>query len=233
MSSQPNKSIIDGITCLQTLASSSEPIGVRELARQLDLQPMKANRVLMTLMSMGLVTQNEKKAYMPGPGIHVLAAQAIHGSTLLSKALPVIEEQLPCDHIISIGVLWGDKVSYLVHAEPNQSFSQSIIHNHLYDASKSTIGLLLLSRMQDEKVMAILGDQKFEKIKDKLSFAREHGYSKQHHTDPLEVTIAIPLDEKSDVAIAFSRFKNSSPNSVPLKLEALKKLGNQINGETT
>ena len=228
MSSQPNKSIIDGISCLQALASSDQPIGVRELARQLDLQPMKANRVLMTLMAMGLVTQDKKKAYMPGPGIHVLAAQAIHGSSLLSKALPVIEAHLPCDYIISVGVLWRDKVSYLIHAEPNKTFSQSIIHNHLYDASKSTIGLLLLSKLDDKEVESILGEEKFLSIKDKLSFARASGYAKQYHSNPKEVTIAIPLDEKNEVAIAFSRFHDVDSDTVESKLLELKQLANEI-----
>ncbi|PZU27671.1 MAG: transcriptional regulator, partial [Stenotrophomonas sp.] len=33
---QPNQSLIDGIATLQALASSPEPVGCRELARQLD-----------------------------------------------------------------------------------------------------------------------------------------------------------------------------------------------------
>lgn len=230
MSSQPNKSIIDGITCLQALASSDRPIGCRELSRLLNLQPMKVNRILQTLMSMGIAIQDDKKAYLPGPGIHVLAAQAMHGSSLLSQTLPAVEAKLPCEYIISVGVLWQDKVSYLVHAEPNKSFSESITHNHLYDATKSTIGIQLLSSKSDVEIIDIIGQDRFALIKDKIAFARNHGYSKQHHEDPKEVTIAITLDNNSSAAIAFSRFQDEG-DAIIDKLAELKALAIKISGK--
>ncbi|WP_413112339.1 helix-turn-helix domain-containing protein [Thaumasiovibrio sp. DFM-14] len=230
MSSQPNNSIIDGITCLQALASSDRPVGCRELSRQLNLQPMKVNRILQTLVSMGIAIQDEKKAYLPGPGIHVLAAQAIHGSSLLSQTLPAVEAKLPCEHIISVGVLWQDKVSYLVHTEPDKTFSESLTHNHLYDATKSTIGIQLLSSKSDDEIVDIVGQKRFALIKDKVAFSRIHGYSKQYHEDPNEVTIAITLDGNSSAAIAFSRFQDQGDALID-KLAELKALAVKISGK--
>ncbi len=80
MSSQPNQSLIDGLSCLQLLASSRKPVGCRELARNLDLNPMRANRLLKTLAEIGLAQQDQKKKYSIGPGIHALTAQALFGS---------------------------------------------------------------------------------------------------------------------------------------------------------
>ncbi len=49
LNAQPNHSLIDGFNVLQALASIDEPIGGRKLARLLDLEPTRANRLLKTL----------------------------------------------------------------------------------------------------------------------------------------------------------------------------------------
>lgn len=87
MSSQPNQSLIDGIRCLQYLVSSDKAIGCRELARQMGMNSTRVNRLLMTMASVGLTMQDEHRRYLPGPGIHALAAQAIRGSSLFAQAL--------------------------------------------------------------------------------------------------------------------------------------------------
>jgi len=87
---QPNQSLIDGLACLQQLASEREPVGGRELARDLGLEPTRVHRLLRTLAHLGLAQQDAQRRYRPGPGIHVLAAQAMFGSGLLRRALPVL-----------------------------------------------------------------------------------------------------------------------------------------------
>ena len=99
MSSQPNQSLIDGIRCLQYLVSSDRAIGCRELARLMGINPTRVNRLLMTMAAIGLTTQDEQRRYLPGPGIHALAAQAIRGSTLFSNMMPA------CQSVIGIALL--------------------------------------------------------------------------------------------------------------------------------
>ena len=228
MSAQPNQSIIHGITCLQTLAASPVPIGCRELARQVGLPPMTVNRILRTLMFMGMVIQNEKKSYLPGPAIHVLAAQSIHGSGLMNRALPAIEDYLPVNHIVSVGVLWGDKVSYLIHALPKRSFSQSLLNNHLFDVTQSTIGIMLLSQMSDDEIQVLLGDTRFDEVAAQVNFARKHGYACREHDTPQEKTIAVMLDEKSWAAIALSRLHIENESEFETYLATLLSLRDRI-----
>lgn len=66
MSSQPNQSLIDGIRCLQYLVSSDRAIGCRELARLMDINTTRVNRLLMTMASIGLTMQDEHRRYVPG-----------------------------------------------------------------------------------------------------------------------------------------------------------------------
>lgn len=95
MSSQPNQSLIDGIRCLQYLVSSDRAIGCRELARLMDINTTRVNRLLMTMASIGLTMQDEHRRYLPGPGIHALAVQAIRGSALFSHALLSLNAMRP------------------------------------------------------------------------------------------------------------------------------------------
>ena len=118
LNAQPNKSLIDGITTLQALATSPDPVGSRELARRLDIDPVKVNRLLKTLAYLGIARQTADRKYTAGPGMHVLAAQSLFASGLIRHALPVLENLRRFGHTVALGVLWQDNVSYLFHAPP-------------------------------------------------------------------------------------------------------------------
>jgi DNA-binding IclR family transcriptional regulator len=126
MSSQPNQSLIDGIRCLQYLVTSGRAIGCRELARLMGINATRVNRLLMTMAAIGLTQQDEHRRYLPGPGIHALAAQAIRGSALFSQALPLLERHAPKDIVVALGVLWEDQVIYIYHSEPGSQVSQAL-----------------------------------------------------------------------------------------------------------
>ena len=86
LNAQPNQSLIDGIATLQALAMSPEPIGSRELARQLGIDSTKVNRLLKTLAYLGIARQTANRKYTAGPGMHVLAAQSLFASGLIRRA---------------------------------------------------------------------------------------------------------------------------------------------------
>lgn len=152
---QPNQSLIDGLACLQAVISHPEPIGSRELARLLDLEPTRANRLLKTLGHLGLVRQDARRKYGPGPGLHVLAAQALFGSGLLRRALRPLATLHELGHIVALGVLWRDQVSYLYHAEARMRPDEGIGRVRLYPASRSAIGMPLLAAQTDAEVRAL------------------------------------------------------------------------------
>jgi DNA-binding IclR family transcriptional regulator len=138
MSSQPNQSLIDGIRCLQYLVSSGRAIGCRELARLMGINTTRVNRLLMTMASIGLTMQDDQRRYLPGPGIHALAAQAIRGSALFSQALPCWKAT-PKDIVVAMGVLWEDQVIYIYHSEPGSQMSQALAGFHMLPGSRSSV----------------------------------------------------------------------------------------------
>jgi DNA-binding IclR family transcriptional regulator len=156
---QPNQSLIDGILTLQALASASEPVGCRELARQLGANTTRVNRLLKTLAYMGIVRQTSDRKYAPGPGMHVLAAQSLFASGLIRRALPELERLRRFGHTVAMGVLWNDSVSYLFHAPPGIEAARGLGRIGLLPATTSGIGIVLLAQLPDDEVRDIYADR--------------------------------------------------------------------------
>jgi DNA-binding IclR family transcriptional regulator len=155
LGAQPNQSLIDGMATLQALATSAEPIGCRELARRVGLDPTKVNRLLKTLSYLGIARQLSNRKYTAGSGMHVLAAQSLFASGLIRRALPVLEGLRTFGHTVAMGVLWNDSVSYLFHAPPGLEASRGLGRIGLLPATTSGIGTVLLSELPDVDVRHI------------------------------------------------------------------------------
>jgi DNA-binding IclR family transcriptional regulator len=157
---QPNQSLIDGLACLQALAAHAQPIGSRELGRMLGLEPTRVNRLLKTLAFVGLAQQNEQRKYLPGPAIHVLAAQSVRGSGLIRRALGPLESLFELDLQVAMGVLWDDQVCYLYHHSPGESAGLGIGREPLYPAASSGVGQALLAGWSDEEIRELYKDER-------------------------------------------------------------------------
>lgn len=202
MSSQPNQSLIDGIRCLQYLVSSGRAIGCRELARLMGINTTRVNRLLMTMASIGLTMQDEQRRYLPGPGIHALAAQAIRGSALFSQALPLLERFAPKDIVVAMGVLWEDQVIYIYHSEPGSQVSQALAGFHMLPAWQSVIGMSLLAAESDEELIPRFTPEQWQQLGPHVAQQRAQGHVVWHHDDG-EVSMAQPLGAHS-AALAFA-----------------------------
>lgn len=209
---QPNQSLIDGIATLQALATSVEPIGCRELARRIQLDPTKVNRLLKTLSYLGIARQLANRKYTAGSGMHVLAAQSLFASGLLRRALPVLEGLRTFGHTVALGVLWNDSVSYLFHAPPGLEASRGLGRIGLLPASTSGIGTVLLADLADDQVRAIYDGRPVpsypegvEALLRRLAEVRERGYARvtvpddrQHHV------IAVSTGDPAHAGLALS-----------------------------
>jgi DNA-binding IclR family transcriptional regulator len=187
---QPNQSLIDGILTLQALASASEPVGCRELARQLGANTTRVNRLLKTLAYMGIVRQTSDRKYAPGPGMHVLAAQSLFASGLIRRALPELERLRRFGHTVAMGVLWNDSVSYLFHAPPGIEAARGLGRIGLLPATTSGIGIVLLAQLPDDEVREIYADRDIpmfadgvDSLLDTLQRTRKQGYARVHVAD--------------------------------------------------
>lgn len=144
MPAQANQSLIAGFLALQEVISAGQPIGSREVARRLDMEHSRVNRMLKTLVVIGMLQQDRDSKYSPGPRIHVISALSLHASGLITASLPVLEPIHRMGAVVALGTLWRQTVVYFLHAHPDQDLSHSVGVHESYPVNKSIIGSVLL-----------------------------------------------------------------------------------------
>lgn len=210
MSAQPNQSLIDGLACLQALATSPKPIGCRELARDLELNPMRANRLLKTLAEIGLAQQDAQKRYFIGAGIHALAAQAMFGSGILKQALPLLKQIRHPGLTVAIGVLWREHVTYLFHGRVGSDLEDGIGRVGLVPFYRSSIGMLLLAQQKDEAIGQLWqqrgkGHITKADLNNIIKTTRQRGYACiENRSESLHHSLAVPLGTPVVAGLALS-----------------------------
>lgn len=206
---QPNQSLIDGLACLQEIAVAGEPVGSRELARRLGMEPTRVNRLIKTLAHLGLAAQTASRKYAAGPAIHVLATQTIYASGLLPRAIRIIRHLQRTGCYVALGVLWRDQVSYLFHAEPARPVEEGIGRAGLYPATRSAIGMVLLSAQAESVVRELYRGRDIPRYGREIAALladlrriRELGYVRL--LLPESSTMAVPVGDAPSMAVALS-----------------------------
>jgi DNA-binding IclR family transcriptional regulator len=170
---------MNGLTCLQELVLADQPVGVRELARQLDMDPTKVSRLLGTLAWLGLAEQDENRKYHPGPAVHVLSALSLHGSHLLTRALPVLRGLAGETGLtVALGVLWRSHVCYLYHGGANTPLELALGARGPFPARQSSIGRVLLAQMSEAELAEFAAGEGETFPWSMLAGVRERGYAR-------------------------------------------------------
>jgi DNA-binding IclR family transcriptional regulator len=232
---QANQSLTSGIACLQALTTAGRPLGSREVARLLGDEPTRTNRLLRTLASLRLAEQTPDRKYRPGPAMHVLAAQALHGSTLLTCALPHIRSlraRHGGDVAVALGVLWNLRVTFLVHARPGQPLEEAVGSYGVHAFDDSSVGIVLAASRYAgpspeppppgiEPFLA----ERLEALRPRLEEVRLDGAARL--TFPRGVTsLGVPVDAPPIAGLALSgRFE---PAEVPGLVRALRRAAEGI-----
>jgi DNA-binding IclR family transcriptional regulator len=179
---QPNRSLVGGFECLAYLVAAGRAVGSREVAREMNLEPTRANRLLGTLAFMGLAERTPDRKYVAGPALHVLAAMSLRGSRLLGAATPHLADlgaQLP-DYSVAMGVLWKRHVVYLYFGRPGEEAQVAIASRDLFPAEKSSIGHVLLAGRNTAALKELYPDLKaaeLRALKRALAGAMKNGHA--------------------------------------------------------
>ena len=234
LNAQPNQSLIDGITILQAVAVSKEPVGCRELARHLGYETSRVNRLLKTLAYLGIVRQTANRKYTPGPGMHVLAAQSLYASGFIQRAMPTLESLQHLGLTTAMGVLWKTNVSFLYHARPGMKTTEGMGRIGLYPATSSGIGIVLLAAYDDDHVRELYPDDQipgfpkgFESLMSEIRHVRTRGYARLCVKPEVDqFTVAITVGNPIYAAIGLSGWiPEGNTESVVL---ALKKAADEL-----
>lgn len=191
---------------MQWLATSERPIGSLEMARLMNVDRNRANRILKSLVIAGMAEQTTGRKFIVGRGFHVLAAQSMRASGILWAAAPVLESLHKLDCIVALGVLWKRSVAYLYYHHRGQSAARAIGTMFSFPALWSSIGRVLLAELEDEEIDRLYTGHKLEPftdlraLKTELAKVREQGYSSLQHDDlKLQFTMAYPVVQDNRV----------------------------------
>lgn len=221
-----NRSVVDAFRCLDLLAASREPVGIREMGRRLDLDAAKVTRIMQSLLSLDMVHRNDKRKYSVGIGVHRVSALSIHHSAFYTAVIDTLEEIGKHEISIVIGVLNGREVVYLIHTRKGVSVARAIGNYDAVPAIDSVIGIKLLAQKSDEEIVALIGIHNFNLLAEDLAQARKHQVLvKSYQDNEYRMACMIPGQQ---AAIALSNFTGNPQGLEKLKtflLSAAKRIG--------
>jgi len=178
---QINNSLKTGLEFLLRLAVSDKPIVLTEVARELNMDYTRVNRLFGTLAAMGFAERTTDRRYIAGPGIHLIATLGLHKSHLLGISVPHLYSlSARLNMVVALGVLWGTHVCYIFHGDTNTSFSEAIDNPMLYEAEKSSIGLAMLAEMSNDEIADLyshFNEQELIELLDKIETVRTQGFA--------------------------------------------------------
>jgi len=109
-----NSTLVKGLGLLEILANSDRPLGVTELASQLDISKSNVHRLLQTLVQLQYVKQAENTGYFVSVRLWELSARVIAGFDLPRVAAPFMQQLLDeTQESVHLSVLDGDEVVYI------------------------------------------------------------------------------------------------------------------------
>jgi DNA-binding IclR family transcriptional regulator len=151
---------------LDCFQDSQPELGVREIARQLDLHPSTVGRILTTLNSLGVLNQDkDTRRYSIGPKVLKWCAVFSRNVDLQAEARPYMQElQRITEETISLDIPNGDTRICIERLESPQSLRWVKQLGEIMPFYASASGRILLSFMSPEKKNEILKDMKFEQL---------------------------------------------------------------------
>lgn len=224
------------LECLEMVVAADEPVGGRELARLLEMDRVRVNRLLMTLAHCGVLERTENGRYRPGPGIHVLAALAAEGSSLQRLALRHIRPWLNDQFAVTLGVLWRGYICYVIRARPGMALEESL-GGRRAPALDSSAGLMLLASISDAQRASIRMEEPVMSLSEGLSVqqlinrTRKDGYAHLRFKGNV-LSVACPVGDPPVAALAVSA-RGLQQNDAPDVAARLKITADAIAAELT
>lgn len=165
VASGENQSVTRAIDILNLLADTAEPLGVREIARRLQLAPSNVQRLIKTLAKAGFLEQTEGTLrYRIGYRAFQVGSAFVGQNSLYSAVMPELYA-LAARHVTGfLGVLRDCSVVYLATVQSEGPIA--ITHRpgsqtHLHSTA---MGKALLAEMSDADIRTLLGSQPLPRL---------------------------------------------------------------------
>ncbi len=175
VTSGENQSVARAIELLNTLTDSTEPLGVRDIARRMVVAPSNVQRLVNTLTKAGFLEQTESTGrYKIGYRAFRVGSAFVEQQNLYSAAMPELY-RLAGLHITGfLGALRESMVVYLATVQSegpvaitHRPGSQTHLHS-------TAMGKALLAEMDDNKIKEILTNRPLPRLTSKTVISVPH-----------------------------------------------------------
>jgi len=186
---ETNQSVTRALQILEALAQSPEPMGIREIARAIDVAPSIAQRLVATLAQGGFAEQTSDRRYAVGSRAYALGNAHLQGNALVREALPEVE-RLAGEHRFNsyLGILRGTSVTYLLAFQSSGPIAINVRVGSSAPLHSTALGKALLAGMTDVEAKRLLGSEPYARVTPKstvrwpalraeLARARNSGYT--------------------------------------------------------
>lgn len=153
-----NQSVTRAIDILNLLADTTEPLGVREIARRLDLAPSNVQRLIKTLAKASFLEQTEDtQRYKIGYRAFQVGSAFVGQNSLYSAVMP--ELYTLAEHHVTgfLGVLRDRSVVYLATVQSEGPIAITHRPGSQTHMHSTAMGKALLAEMDDNDIRALLG----------------------------------------------------------------------------
>jgi DNA-binding IclR family transcriptional regulator len=161
-----SQSLERGLDVLEVVEAEGTDIGVREIARRLDLSPTIVQRMVTSLAKRGYVDKNTETArYRLGYRSLALGAHSEHGSDYIGTARRELE-RLARDHSLNgfISVLHGGRAVYLLAVQAEGPVAIKVAPGSEMPLHSTAAGKVLLAARSDGEARKLLGHHKLAAI---------------------------------------------------------------------
>lgn len=211
-----SQSLQRGLEILDILDKSTVPMGVREIARQLDLNATIVQRLINTLAQHSFVMQDsETKRYSIGYRAFGLGWSLTKKDRLISVVKPELD-QLASQHLLNgyLGVLRGSRAVYILSTQSEGPIViRSVPGSETYLHS-TALGKVLLAGLPDHEALGLLTGEELAQVTprtktnvaelmEELKEIRANGYAMVHGENIQGViSIGAPIRDASNKTVA-------------------------------
>jgi len=161
-----NQSLSRGLAILSELERARDSLGVRELARRLDLNPATTQRLINTLLEEGFVIRDPvNQRYSLGYRALSLGASIRDDNQLVTASMKVLQSLTNAMEVNSfLGALMGDRIVYLLALQSQGPISINSRTGQVVALHSSALGKVLLSEMPEDRAISLLSSAPLQKF---------------------------------------------------------------------
>lgn len=161
-----NQSLQRGLAILDLLDRATAPLGIREIARSMELSPTIIQRLTNSLLAAGYVEQvAETKRYKLGYRAIQLGGAMITEDRLISLAAKELQ-QLADNHLLNgyLGALRNSRVVYLHSVQSSGPVVVRIAVGSHVNPHSTALGKILMAQLPVSEVRSLVGKPPYEQF---------------------------------------------------------------------